>query len=55
MRKNKKLLMFLALNSLATSFAGTTNQVSAKYDKLYTNMVKNLETGKSNESNYKLI
>ena len=36
MRKNKKLLMFLALNSLATSFAGTTNQVSAKYDKLYT-------------------
>ena len=56
MRKNKKLLMFLALNSLATSFAGTTNgQIEMKYDKLYNNMVKNIETGKSNEKNYKLI
>ena len=56
MKKNKKLLMFLALNSLATSFAGTTiNQTEVKYDKLYNNMVKNIETGKSNEKNYKLI
>ncbi len=56
MRKNKKLLMFLALNSLATSFGGTTtNQMEIKYNKLYNNMVKNIETGKSNEKNYKLI
>ncbi|MBP9477166.1 MAG: autotransporter domain-containing protein [Sebaldella sp.] len=55
MKKNKKLLMFLALNSLATSFASTTSQPEAKYDKLYNNMVKNIETGKSNEGNYKLI
>ena len=56
MKKNKKLLMFLALNSLATSFAGTTNgQTELKYDKIYSNMVKNIETGKSNEKNYKLI
>ena len=55
MRRNKKLLMFLALNSLATSFAGTINQANVKYNKLYTNMTKNIETGKSNESNYKLI
>ena len=38
MRKNKKLLMFLALNSLATSFGGTTtNQMEIKYNKLYNN------------------
>ena len=56
MRKNKKILMFLALNSLATSFAGTTiNQVATKHDKLYNNVAKNIETGKSNEKNYKLI
>ena len=36
MGKNKKLLMFLALNSLATSFAGvTTGKLETKYDKLY--------------------
>ena len=56
MGKNKKLLLFLALNSLATSFAGvTTGKIETKYDKLYTNMTKNMETGKSNEKNYKLI
>ena len=56
MKKNKKLLMFLALNSLATSFAGTVSgQIEEKYDKLYNNMVKNIEMGKSNEKNYKLI
>ena len=56
MKKNKKLLMFLALNSLATSFSGTvTGQAEVKYDKLYNNMVKNIEAGKSNEKNYKLI
>ena len=55
MKKNKKLLMFLALNSLATSFSGSTNQIELKYDKLYTSMVKNIEIGKSNEKNYKLI
>ena len=45
MGKNKKLLLFLALNSLATSFAGvTTGKIETKYDKLYTNMTKNMET-----------
>ena len=55
MKKNKKLLLFLALNSLATSFAGTSNQINVKYDKLYNNMIKNIETGKPNGSNFKLI
>ncbi|MBP9479386.1 MAG: hypothetical protein KBF12_12285, partial [Sebaldella sp.] len=55
MRKNKKLLMFLALNSLAMSFAGTTGQASEKYDKLYNKIVKNVNTGKANSDNYKLI
>ena len=55
MKRNKKLLMFLALNSLATSFAGVTGQTDVKYNKLYNNMIKSIEAGKSNESNYKLI
>ena len=54
MEKSKKLLMFLALNSVAASFAGT-EQLSAKYDKMYDSMIKNINSGKSNAGNYKLI
>ena len=56
MKKNKKLLMyFLAVNSLFTLNAASESNASVKYDKLYSNMIKNLETGKSNEENYKII
>ena len=56
MKKNKKLLMyFLAMNSLFTLNAASGADAPLKYDKLYGNMVKNLETGKSNEENYKII
>ena len=49
MRKNKKLLLFLALNSLMTSFAEPSSKIESKYNQLYTNMVKNIDTGKSNK------
>lgn len=53
--KNKKLLMlFLAVNSLTASYAVTSTS-GVKYDKLYSNMVGNIEAGKSNEENYHLI
>ena len=55
MFKNKKMMFFLlAVNSLFSMGAAESSQ-TVKYDKLYDNMVKNLETGKSNEKNYKLI
>ena len=55
MRKNKKLLLFLALNSLALSNITGNKELETKHDKLYNNIVKNIETGKINYDNYKLI
>ena len=55
MRKNKKLLVgFLAVNSILN--ANTNNNINMiKNDKLFDKMVKNIESGKSNDENYKLI
>ncbi len=56
MKKNKKLLMgFLAVNAIISSYTGAAGAASIKYDKMYENMTKNIEKGKSNEENYKLI
>ena len=57
MKKSKKLILsFLALNAaLPISAAGTESAATSKYDRLYNNIVKNIETGKSNDTNYKLI
>ncbi|WP_435309946.1 autotransporter domain-containing protein [Sebaldella termitidis] len=55
MFKNKKMLMFLALNSLMATFANTKNQVNVKYDRLYNKMIKNFEIGRSNNDSYKVI
>ena len=56
MKKNKKLLMyFLAINSLFTVNAAAKVDTTIKYDKLYGNILKNLDTGKSNDENYKII
>ena len=56
MKKNKKLLMFMALSSLVTSFAETpTNQIETKYDKIYNDATKNIKTAQSNEKQYGLI
>ncbi|MBP7979479.1 MAG: autotransporter domain-containing protein [Sebaldella sp.] len=55
MRKNKKLLVsFLALNSVLSMYS-TAAPVTAKYNRMYNNMVKNINQGKSNEKNYETI
>ena len=46
MKKNKKLLvLFLALNSILTSYADTavgTGLAGSKYERMYNNIVKNI-------------
>ena len=56
-KKNKRLLMsFLAINTLATAYAGTGQSLTTtKSDRLYNSIVKNIQTGKTNKDNYKLI
>ena len=46
---------FLAVNAIISSYTGAAGAASIKYDKMYENMAKNIEKGKSNEENYKLI
>jgi hypothetical protein len=57
MKKNKKLLVsFLALNAILTSYtAGAPAAASVRYEKMYNNIVKNIEKGNSNEKNYQTI
>ena len=56
-KRNKRLLMsFLAINTLVTAYAGTGRTLATtKNDRLYNNIVKNIQTGKTNKNNYKLI
>jgi hypothetical protein len=57
MKKNKRLLMsFLALNVMFSANANTASSLKpTKTDRLYNNMIKNIQTGKTNKDNYKLI
>ena len=57
MKKGKKLLvLFLALNAVAAAYAkGETTPVSSHYDRMYNNIVKNINQKKSNEKNYQLL
>ncbi len=56
MRKNKKLLTALALNSLAMTVGNAgTKTTQIKYEQLYNKIIKNAENGKSNQSNYDLL
>ena len=59
MKKNKKLLvLFLALNSILTSYADTaagTGLAGSKYERMYNNIVKNIEKGNSTQKNYQVI
>ena len=52
MKVDKKILALLALNTIA---AIPGEAAESKTDKLYNNVVKNIQTGKSNNKNFKLI
>ena len=55
MLKNKKLLMFLALNSLVSTVASSSNNEFEKYENMYDKMTKKIEKNISNRNNYKLL
>jgi hypothetical protein len=56
MLKDKKMIFFLlAANSVLSASSYGENFSDSKYEKLYNNIIKNIETGKSNESNNKII
>ena len=56
-KRNKRLLMsFLAINTLVSAYTGTNQSLpTTKTDRLYNSIVKNIQTGKTNKDNYKLI
>ena len=51
MKKNKRLLLpFLALNAMISAYsAEAAGSNSVKYDRMYNNIIKNIEQGKSNK------
>ncbi|MCP1225671.1 hypothetical protein [Sebaldella sp. S0638] len=57
MKKNKKILLsFVALNSILPVYAaGNTVNGNTKYDRMYNNIIKNMEQGKSNNKNYQVL
>ncbi len=55
MWKNKKLLMFLVLNSLVLSFSEETVQSKNKYDELYNSMTESIKNNESTQKNYEFI
>ena len=53
MKRNKKLLIsFLALHAIVASYG---EAATAKYERMYSSIIKNIEQGKSNENNYRII
>ena len=57
MKTNKKLLVsFMALNAvLSTGIEASGASAPSKYDRMYNNMIKNLDQNKSNSKNYQII
>ena len=56
MKKNKKLILsLLSLNALLPTTAPADTLATDKYDRMYANIVKNIEQGKSSKKNYRLI
>ena len=56
MKRNKKLLVsFLALNAILTSYAQAETVQSARYERMYNSIVKNMEKGSPNEQTYQTI
>ena len=53
MKFKEVLFFFLAVNTVGTALLDAASPAS--YDKLYNNIVKNLETDKTNVNNYKII
>ena len=53
--KDKRMLFFLALNAVSTLFADASKVETVKNNRLYQNMLKNINVNKSNEKNYKTI
>ena len=54
--KNKKILMFLlSLNVLIGNYVSAASTMKNNYDKPHGNTVKNIDAGKTNVGNYKLI
>ena len=56
--KNKKLLAFvLALNSMLSVYSNSagSKSLTTNYNNMYDKFIKNINTGKSNGENYKLI
>ena len=48
-------MSLMALNAVIVSQVNAESMDQSKYDKLYEKMTKNINTGKSNDDNYKLI
>ena len=56
MKRNKKLLVsFLALNAILTSYAQAETVQTARYERMYNSIVKNMEKGSPNEQTYQTI
>ena len=56
MKRNKKLLVsLLALNAILTSYTQAETVQSARYERMYNSIVKNIEKGSSNEQTYQTI
>ena len=56
MFKNKKLMMFLAFNSVIGTVSSSNNsELTKKYENLHKKMTKNLDENRSNSVNYKLL
>ena len=57
MKKNEKILLsFLALNAvMSVNVSAAESKLTAKYDRLYESMIKNIKSGKSNDKAYQLL
>ena len=56
MKRNKKLLVsFLALNAILTSYAQAETVQTARYERMYNSIVKNMEKGSSYEKSYQTL
>ena len=56
MKRNKKLLVsFLALNAILSSYTQAETVQSARYERMYNSVVRNIEKGNSNEKTYQTI